>query len=213
MNKPNQKPIIAALHRAQMIDAAHKLFLEKGFKETTIDDISKASGYSRRTIYTYYKSKEDLLYQILVQGLEALKKDIETAIAKSDDDFIHQFDAICQAMHHYHQQYPYSVMMINQTSSSKLESSNALLQPILLTGYQINERLTEWISQGQANGIVLADLPAEPTVYILWSNITSLINLAQTKESFFLTHLGITQEAFLEMGFKQLLNGIVIQKR
>ena len=39
----------AALHREHILSAAEALFALKGFDATTIDDISKACGYSRRT--------------------------------------------------------------------------------------------------------------------------------------------------------------------
>ena len=41
----NQKEAVAALHRERMLAAAEELFQQKGFEQTTIDDISKASGY------------------------------------------------------------------------------------------------------------------------------------------------------------------------
>jgi AcrR family transcriptional regulator len=41
--------------------AAHRLFAEKGFSSTTIDDITDAADVSRRTFFRYYDSKDDLL--------------------------------------------------------------------------------------------------------------------------------------------------------
>jgi AcrR family transcriptional regulator len=40
---------------------AHRLFAEKGFAKTTIDDITEAADVSRRTFFRYYDSKDDLL--------------------------------------------------------------------------------------------------------------------------------------------------------
>ena len=47
--------------RQALREAAHRLFAEKGFARTTIDDITEAADVSRRTFFRYYSSKEDLL--------------------------------------------------------------------------------------------------------------------------------------------------------
>jgi AcrR family transcriptional regulator len=47
---------------------AQDLFVAQGYDETTIDDIAAAAGLSRRTLFRYFASKEDLVlgkYEIL----------------------------------------------------------------------------------------------------------------------------------------------------
>lgn len=74
--------------------------MNNGYTQTKIDDISKTSGYSRRTIYSYFESKDDILHHIIEKGLILLKDDIETAV-KSTDDFIRSYKSICYAMAKY----------------------------------------------------------------------------------------------------------------
>lgn len=50
--------------RDQMVKAAVKLFIEKGFHSTTTREIAKASGFSIGTLYEYIRSKEDVLYLV-----------------------------------------------------------------------------------------------------------------------------------------------------
>ena len=47
--------------RDLIIDVARRLFAQQGIENTTIGDVAIASNKSRRTIYTYFKSKEELL--------------------------------------------------------------------------------------------------------------------------------------------------------
>ncbi|MGN1132406.1 MAG: TetR/AcrR family transcriptional regulator, partial [Ruminococcus sp.] len=51
MGRENKNEAVATLHRETILNASEELFSKKGFEKTTIDDISKKSGYSRRTIY------------------------------------------------------------------------------------------------------------------------------------------------------------------
>lgn len=54
-----------ALKKKEQIQiAAQRLFLEKGFSNTSMDAITKEAGVSKQTVYSYYDSKEDLLYDV-----------------------------------------------------------------------------------------------------------------------------------------------------
>ena len=48
----------------RIMDAALRIFAEKGFQSATITEISKAAGVSEATIYEYFGTKEDLLFAI-----------------------------------------------------------------------------------------------------------------------------------------------------
>jgi len=63
--------------RQALRDAAHQLFAERGFAQTTIEDITAAADVSRRTFFRYYCAKEDLLRtdltDLLPHMLDALR--------------------------------------------------------------------------------------------------------------------------------------------
>jgi AcrR family transcriptional regulator len=46
--------------REQLLDVAMKLFTERGYEETTVDDIVNAAGVSRRTFFRYFETKDDV---------------------------------------------------------------------------------------------------------------------------------------------------------
>ncbi len=51
--------------RKKIMDAARNLFYEKGFYRTTVDDIAKAAGVAKGTVYLYFGSKVELLLEII----------------------------------------------------------------------------------------------------------------------------------------------------
>ena len=57
-------------------DAAIVLFAKKGFDKTTIDEIAEAAGISRRTVFRYFESKDDLLALNTIHCGEALIKTV-----------------------------------------------------------------------------------------------------------------------------------------
>ncbi len=46
---------------SKILDAAYKLFLQKGYRHTTMDDIAQMLGMSKKTLYKYYPGKFELL--------------------------------------------------------------------------------------------------------------------------------------------------------
>ena len=213
MGRGNKKEAIASFHREQILKAAERLFAEKGYDQTTIADISKEAGYSRRTIYAYYESKEDMLHHIIETGLQALKEDIKNAV-KGNDDFLGQYKAICMAMSRYQRECPYSAENVNRANTTNLDETDIsdTVKRILLFGEEINRVLADFIEKGKKDGMVRQDTIPELTVYVLWSGITSLFSLVQTKGQYISGHYSISDKEFLEYGLKQLINSILEER-
>jgi len=49
----------------QILQAAFKVFVDKGYSKTTMDDIVKVSGLSKGALYHYYKSKKELFLSLI----------------------------------------------------------------------------------------------------------------------------------------------------
>ena len=58
--------------RAQLVDVARQLFAKMGVENTTMNDIALASKKERRTLYTYFKSKEDIYLAVVESQLDIL---------------------------------------------------------------------------------------------------------------------------------------------
>ena len=50
--------------RTRLVDVARGLFAKQGLENTTMNDIAVASGKGRRTLYTYFKNKEDIYFAV-----------------------------------------------------------------------------------------------------------------------------------------------------
>lgn len=67
-----------AARRAQIIEAAVSCFLEKGYTNTSMSDIIKASGLSSGSIYSHFSGKEDILVSAINERLNNVKELYET---------------------------------------------------------------------------------------------------------------------------------------
>ena len=68
--------------RAKLVDVARQLFAKNGVDETTMNDIATASKKGRRTLYTYFKSKEEVYMAVVESELEMLSDALEKVAAE-----------------------------------------------------------------------------------------------------------------------------------
>jgi AcrR family transcriptional regulator len=59
--------------KSRILDAANRVFAEKGYHEATMDDIAKRLGVSKGAIYLYFSSKEDLFEVMCKTAPQAFK--------------------------------------------------------------------------------------------------------------------------------------------
>jgi AcrR family transcriptional regulator len=59
--------------KEEILNSALKLFFERGFSETSIEEITRLAGVSKGSFYTYFHSKEDLLSEVIKASIEATR--------------------------------------------------------------------------------------------------------------------------------------------
>lgn len=68
-----------------LVDAARQLFANKGVVNTTMNDIAQASQKGRRTLYTYFKNKDDIYFAVIETELAQVANKL-SEISKSSEN-------------------------------------------------------------------------------------------------------------------------------
>lgn len=68
--------------RAMLVDVARQLFAKNGLENTTMNDIAAASNRGRRTLYTYFRSKEEIYLAVVQTELSRLFERMEAVARK-----------------------------------------------------------------------------------------------------------------------------------
>lgn len=74
MNRTKRRIFLTAL----------KLFAEKGYEATSVEEITAVSGVAKGTLYYHFQSKEQILNLLLEEGMKLLKNSIEIKMRKCD---------------------------------------------------------------------------------------------------------------------------------
>ncbi|MFI9003097.1 TetR family transcriptional regulator [Streptomyces sp. NPDC053541] len=100
--------------RDSLVAAAFELFLERGYEQTTIDDIVRTAGVGRRSFFRYFPSKEDVVFPDHEQSLADMTAFL-AASADSDDPLVRVCEATRLVMRMYAENPTFSVQRYRLT--------------------------------------------------------------------------------------------------
>ncbi len=84
--KADLRAEVAALKRQRTLDAATDLFYEKGYTNTTLDEVAAHLGVTKPFIYTNFGAKPDLLAEICRIGVGSALAEVERVLALGEPD-------------------------------------------------------------------------------------------------------------------------------
>ncbi|MBI4774642.1 MAG: TetR/AcrR family transcriptional regulator [Deltaproteobacteria bacterium] len=97
-------PSLVEKRRRQIVDAAVRLFVDKGFHKTTTREIARVSGLSIGSLYEYIQSKEDVLYLVCETIHAAIRERLEKNIHTQSngrtqlEQAINEYFQVCDEM-------------------------------------------------------------------------------------------------------------------
>ena len=72
-------------YRQRIIAACREMAMVRGFSGFTVDDLTARTGISKRTIYRYFNSKEEIIESVLEQFMADVRRSIEQALEKTEN--------------------------------------------------------------------------------------------------------------------------------
>lgn len=145
-----------------IIQTASRLFSEKGFHTTSMQEIADESNVSKGTIYTYFASKDDLLYSIIFYFVEYTEKQLEDAFAEDmspKDKFIYILIVFLKERSKYKDFFS----MVNQEQAFSQKTKQIFIQLHERTFQFLQSILLEQYGEGVR--------PYLPDAYILFLSI------------------------------------------
>lgn len=197
------------LTKENIIEVASGLFVERGITNVAFDDIAKAAGYSRTTVYAHFSGKEDIIHYIALRTMtqihELMQKVIKQPVQADQQLKFVSYDLIniCNDKPFY-----YKCMLEYLDASPEGRAKNPILEEIYQIGEKLNDGFACIIDAGVAQGIFRSDLSVLPTGLILWSCITSLISLLSNKQAYIESKMQSTQQ-FYDYGFNLILRTVL----
>lgn len=145
-------PVIPGLSKSKytVLRAALELFAHKGFAGTSIRDIAEMAGMKSASLYSHYKSKDQILAELIKIGHEELLRSLRRAVMASDADPVSQLREIIKAHVRMHVEFSMLAIVVNHELHTL---SGEYVSGALALRTQASELLLEVIQGGREQGV------------------------------------------------------------
>jgi AcrR family transcriptional regulator len=145
-----------AQRRREILDAARQEFFERGFHRPTVDDVAARAEVSKGTIYLYFKSKEEILAHLLLEGLALLLEQMQASFrpnpARPAEETLR---GLANTYLHFCQAHPSYFRLIMAFDRGRFEESisRQLHQKVLNQSLQGLDLLAQTVDRGCREGV------------------------------------------------------------
>ena len=162
----------------QIVDAARKLFYKFGFKKVSMDEIAREAGVTKKTVYTYFSSKEELFKYFIQEELDNMKKIVED-IEKEDLDFFEAVHQIIFQLIKYKNKRQFFKLMTNEAEVLK---SSIASKSLNLIDEQIQSYIYDIVKNAMDKGYIKKENPDVVTFLVYKMYIALMFDWSETRE-------------------------------
>jgi len=193
-----------------ILDAAEKVFFEKGYNAAKMDDVAEAAELSKGTLYLYFKNKEELYFGLTYRALMNLRDRFSTVL-KEEAAGLEKIVNIGRAFRAYSQEEPEYYKTIAQFEMAQMhatEEGERIMQNCHRAGKEVMELVAAAIIQGIEDGTVRNDIDPLRTAFLLQGLSNGVIQL-MTREGKHIEQLeGFETEDLLEDFISMMIRGL-----
>ena len=207
------KQQIKDLRRQTILNSAEKLFLTKGYGETTMQDIADEAGYGKGTLYNYFKSKDSLYLSIGIKAYELVITYTEDFI-EDEEPGLDQLMAIGYGFYEFAKDHPGYARIFHDIatnvpdpSSKPTKSLNEAERDYLESSNRYRDVFMNVMKDAMRVGALRSDVNPMMIGYVL-SNLTSSLIAELIEHPGFLERFKIKEKDVVEFTFEILAEGL-----
>lgn len=199
------------IRKNDIIDAAERVFFEKGIQQSTMDEIAREAEFSKRTIYVYFQSKDQIYYEIMLRAFRVLNNMVEKSLKNNElATSIEKIKIIAKTFIEFSRSHPdyFSVIVDYENKESDFNNQDNVIIECYKEGEKSLNTLKQIISQGIEEGSILEDINVNYTIVILWSSIVGVFNSIVKKGSYLRHYYNLQMPQLIEEAFEFMIRSI-----
>lgn len=197
----------------EIIDAAEKIFFSEGFEATKMDDIAKEAQFTKKTVYSYFLSKEELYCAVMLRGFNVMNTMFDTAIKNNaDKSETYKLHSLEHEMINFYKSYPIYFKAIGSYENKDFDfdpnNQSSIIHDCYEAGQDSINVLIQVINQGIKKGEFISSSDPVTISLVLWSCIQGFITLISKKERYINNYYKKDSVTLLEDGFNIIIRSI-----
>jgi TetR/AcrR family transcriptional regulator len=199
--------------KESILDAAQKVFFDKGLRLSTMDEIAETAELAKGTLYLYYHSKEDLYLAVLMRGLLILRSMFVEIITQSTP-VIPTMVALYQSYTEFYRRYPnyFRMMHFFNTPQFHKQVSEEMMSSCDTINQSLWGMVVQVITGGVADGKIRNDLDPIEMALIMWSTATTLLMRIDNQHELYKEKMHIDLNNTLNVSNMLLLEAVLTEQ-
>jgi len=200
--------------RELFIDVAERLFFQQGYETTSVDQITRAAEFSKRTLYLYFADKREVFLAVVLRGLERMHGILAEAAGKAGPIGRNRLEALARIYFNFARQSPelFRAILSFEAQEYRWGQSREGLGKFALACIDVNDRNTllvhETVVRGLEDGSIATDLTPAQFTLLLWGQLVGVLQVVHLREDSLEDLYSITPELLFEAFISTMIRGI-----
>ncbi len=215
MGAPERKEREKVIREDDIIDAAERIFFARGFDGATMDDVAHEAEFSKRTLYKYFSSKNQLTLAIAHRGFGLLNAMLqETVVSLAEGPAVDRLAAVGRTYVEFRNRHldHFRTIVMYETQDADFAEDDHVARKCYAEGEKVADLLTSTIRDGIRDGSLRRDLDPEETALVLWADLLGLSLLLDKKTAYLRKYRRVGSEALVDAMFRHILRSIAATK-
>lgn len=201
---------------SRLVDIVQELFFTRGYDGTTVDDIARAAGYTKRSIYLYFKDRDDLFLAVVRRGQMLFKDMLEEALKEKTSVDTPQVINMGRAFYRFSLEHPqhFNLLLIYESRLHRYymteadqddESFKSQCQRI---SFEYGRLVMTAIENDIKNGWIKTRLSARQLMLLLWGQILGVMQIILMRKQSFRDAYGINPEELFDEYIQMVMKSL-----
>ncbi len=189
MGQMKRKQLEQEIRRKDILDAAERVFFSKGFENASMDEVAKEAEFSKRTVYVYFNSKEQIYFEIMIRGYRLLIGMLEKDFLEHPpEDAQAELRSIFFSFYRFREACPLYFKAIMEYETKDTDARSGVEDESKKECYRLGEQLLGYLSRALLNGVkegtLKKGLDCRKLALILWACTIGVFNVSEKKSSY-----------------------------